>query len=127
MSGTRRQADARRGHRPRDAGGDPARAAQPEGGGNPAASRLRAWWPWVVVAGVLVVAVMLFFAPSLRGGFTNWDDDVNVTGNPLLTEQADGGRLARIWSGPYRNLYIPLTYTSYLADLAVGGGRTPGQ
>lgn len=77
----------------------------------------------MVVAGVLVVAVMLFFAPSLRGGFTNWDDDVNVTGNPLLTEQADGGRLARIWSGPYRNLYIPLTYTSYLADLAVGGGR----
>ena len=124
MSGTRRQAGARRGHRRRDAGGGPARAAQPErGGANPAAQRARARWPWLLAAALIVAAVALFLAPALRGEFTNWDDDVNVTGNPLLTEQAGGARLARIWGGPYRNLYIPLTYTSYLADLAVGGGR----
>jgi hypothetical protein len=40
-------------------------------------SRLRFILPVIVMAGTFVA-----FLPALRAGFLDWDDDVNLVGNP---------------------------------------------
>lgn len=83
--------------------------------------------PWVrraylALGAALALAVFVAFAPALRAGFTNWDDDVNVVENPFLNPHGGPG-VAHLWTHPYRNLFIPLVYTSYVGDFALGGGR----
>lgn len=43
--------------------------------------------------GLLVAMTVLAYTPALRAGFV-WDDDVDVTANPLVTEP---GRRSRLW------------------------------
>ncbi len=77
---------------------------------------------FLLLAAGLLVAIFAAFSPALSAGFTNWDDDVNVTENPFLTPPTASG-IAALWRQSYRNLYVPLTYTSFAGDLAVGGGK----
>jgi protein O-mannosyl-transferase len=46
---------------------------------------------------VLVLAVVAVYAPSLRGGFLNYDDDWLIENNPLV-RRTDPGALRAIWT-----------------------------
>jgi Flp pilus assembly protein TadD len=71
--------------------------------------------------GSVALITAICFAGVLWCGFTNWDDNVNVTLNPYLNPPGLAGVL-HLWSHPYRHLYIPLVYTTYAAEMALGGG-----
>ncbi len=59
-----------------------------------------------------VFAVTFFaFLPALSNGFTNWDDIMYVTGNPLLKELSIRG-IKAIFSTPVVSNYHPLTILS---------------
>lgn len=63
-----------------------------------------------VVIGLIIVATMLAYWPSLAGGFL-WDDDVHVTQNRSLKSAAG---LASIWTHLGATpQYYPLTHTSF--------------
>lgn len=65
-------------------------------------------WAW----GALVVMVCLIvFLPALRFPFMPfWDDDVHVHANPHLANLS-WSSIAAFWSGPWQQLYIPVTYS----------------
>src|SRR5947207_1841760 len=72
------------------------------------------WW----AGAFLVLAVIFAYQPAWHAGFI-WDDDVYVTGNPLLTAP-DG--LGRIWfSTDSPSQYFPLTYTVFRVEHALWG------
>src|SRR3954447_1934779 len=53
----------------------------------------RRWLPPLALA----LAVTAAYAPSVRGGFLNYDDDWLIQNNPVL-RRADAGALATIWT-----------------------------
>ena len=67
-------------------------------------------WAW----GLLVsLVVLIVFLPALRFPFFPfWDDDIHVHANPHLATLSWSGVWA-FWSGPYQQLYIPLTYSAW--------------
>lgn len=69
---------------------------------------------------LLVVVLLCVFAVVVSGGFSVYDDNVNITGNPYLHPVTSAG-LARLWQHPYLNLYIPLTYTVWAAVAVLSG------
>jgi len=71
---------------------------------------------------VLVLAALLVYAPSLRGGFV-WDDDLYITQNPLV-QSADG--LRRIWLTTESRDYYPLTLTAFWLQWRLWGEQTFG-
>src|SRR5437773_1805867 len=75
-------------------------------------------WVWnaVIVAVVTVVA----FAPTFSNSFTYLDDDINIFQNPYLNPPT-WKHLAWLWRHAYAHLYVPLVYTSYALDVAIGG------
>src|SRR5215469_7376994 len=77
-------------------------------------------WLW----GLLLVGLTLIvYHPAWRAGFI-WDDDVYVTGNPLLTA-SDG--LWRIWfSLDSPSQYFPLTYTTFYVERSFWGLNPAG-
>jgi tetratricopeptide (TPR) repeat protein len=73
---------------------------------------------------VCIVAVLAFL-PGLQGRFTNWDDDVNVTENPLLQRGFRHGLLPLL-TRPHEHLYVPVTYACWWAlRHAFGEGPLP--
>jgi tetratricopeptide (TPR) repeat protein len=70
---------------------------------------LRARVDWKTLSGVAAIALTVFlvYFPALRGEFV-WDDDLLVTGNPLLRSVSG---LGEIWSGSRTPDYFPLTNT----------------
>ena len=76
----------------------------------------RAARTWMALA-PLVVLVALVFGRTLGFRFTSWDDDVNVTANPRLA--GTPASAAGFWAAPYSGLYIPLTYTVFVAETAL--------
>lgn len=62
---------------------------------------------------VLAVAVILVFWPVCQHDFVNYDDEINIYGNGLITTPSAANLLV-VWQKPYLNLYIPLTYTFWL-------------
>jgi len=72
---------------------------------------------------LLVAATLLAYQPVWHAGFI-WDDDVYVTGNPLLTAP-DG--LRRIWfSLDSPSQYFPLTYTTFRIERTLWGLNAAG-
>lgn len=62
---------------------------------------------------VCVIAVTFFaFSPSLKNGFTNWDDQVYVTGSPFIKDISFQS-IKEIFTSEYSSNYIPLTIISY--------------
>lgn len=66
------------------------------------ASGSRLDWLWLILPGVVTAIV---FLPALANGFTNWDDQLYVTGNPMLT----GPDWQAIFTKPVVSNYHPLT------------------
>jgi len=73
----------------------------------------------------VILATVVAFLPVLGNDFTNWDDPLNVTRNPLLNPLT-ARSLLRVWTQPYEQLYIPLTYTSYAFDGILWPGNPLG-
>lgn len=71
---------------------------------------------------VLFAATLLVYARTLQNGFVNWDDPDNISLNPYLNPPSAAG-IAHLWTSGYKNLYVPLFYTSYIADFTLGGGK----
>jgi len=83
----------------------------------PAPARSSLAWHWYLAAAILVTAVV--YLPSLRNGFTNWDDPDYLTNNPLLdfSKNALPAYFSAIVSGNQH----PLTLLSLSADYALAG------
>jgi tetratricopeptide (TPR) repeat protein len=60
---------------------------------------------------VLALTACVYFR-TLGFNFVGWDDDIHIYANPQLS-----GPLSSFWAGPYKALYIPLSYMA-LAALA---------
>ncbi|HEY4800841.1 MAG TPA: tetratricopeptide repeat protein [Bacteroidia bacterium] len=69
---------------------------------------------WIVFA-ALSVLVFITFYPSLKCGFTNWDDGTYVTENPMIWK-LDGPAIKEIFTSPVSLNYHPLTMLSLAID-----------
>lgn len=63
----------------------------------------------IVQIAIILAAVLLCYWPVITASFV-WDDDILVTGNPLI-QSASG--LAEIWSGGRAADYFPITNTIF--------------
>lgn len=64
----------------------------------------------------LIVAItFIAFYPSLKNGFTNWDDDEHVTEN-IAIRQLSWPNITKIFTTYYVGAYIPLTIFSYALE-----------
>lgn len=71
---------------------------------------------------LLIVVTLAIFSPIRNHEFV-WDDRGNVTDNPYL-RQVTGANVLSFWQRPYRQLYIPLTYTVWAGIAALAGNPT---
>jgi len=75
-------------------------------------SKPRSLW----LAAILAVTFVAYL-PSLRNGFTNWDDPLYVLQNPLLRHPTVGA----ILTTPVAGNWHPLTIGSYLLNFRISG------
>jgi tetratricopeptide (TPR) repeat protein len=61
------------------------------------------------------LAALIALLPCLWNGFTNWDDQELVTGNPQLGSLSPGNIL-KIFTRPHAGPYIPLTILSFTVE-----------
>jgi tetratricopeptide (TPR) repeat protein len=73
-----------------------------------------------LLCGVLAAITVAAFSPSLRNGFTNWDDDAYVTANPDI-RGFTARNVGKVFSSVYASNYQPLTMLTYMADFEVKG------
>lgn len=64
---------------------------------------------------VLVGLVLGAFGQTVRWGWVNLDDDINVTANPHMNPVTLAG-IGTLWAAPYQNLYVPLAYTLFACE-----------
>jgi tetratricopeptide (TPR) repeat protein len=73
-------------------------------------------WPVLLL---LALVTILVFAPACTSEFVSWDDNLNVSKNPLLNPPT-WDRVAHFWKAPFLDLYVPVTYSLW-ALLAIVG------
>jgi hypothetical protein len=72
-------------------------------------------------AALLVALVtLLVFLAAVGNGFVNWDDDVNLTGNPWF-RGFGADNLRWMFTTTLMGHYIPLTWLTFAADQALWG------
>lgn len=64
---------------------------------------------------ILAITVFVIYGSSLRFEFTIWDDHEHVTKNPLVI-QPGLSSLIKIWTAPYLELFMPMTYTFWMIE-----------
>jgi tetratricopeptide (TPR) repeat protein len=72
---------------------------------------------WLLWLGGILLLTFAVYLPSLSNGFTNWDDDIYVTENPLLRAPDLGAVLTTPVSGNYH----PLTILSLALNYRLSG------
>ncbi|HEY3241764.1 MAG TPA: tetratricopeptide repeat protein [Phycisphaerae bacterium] len=72
---------------------------------------------------LIPLVALATFLPSLRNGFTGWDDSPYIVSNPHMTTP---GGLRRIWTTPESEQYYPLTFTSYWLEYRLWGTNALG-
>ena len=73
----------------------------------------------------LFIIVLIAYLPAFRGGYV-WDDDTNITNNPLLRT---GEGLVKIWTQPKlipQGHYWPIIYTSFWIEYQIWGAKPYG-
>ncbi|MEI7865140.1 MAG: tetratricopeptide repeat protein [Chthoniobacterales bacterium] len=76
-------------------------------------------WGWGMLA---AMATLMVYLPALRFPFFPfWDDDIHVHSNPHLVHLT-WSSLQVFWSGPWQQLYIPLTYSTWAGLAALSRG-----
>lgn len=78
-----------------------------------------------VMTACVLAASAATVAPSLDGGFLNWDDDRFVTENPHV-RGLDGANLAWAFGGARFEAYQPLHMVSYMVDGSLWPEWAPG-
>lgn len=78
----------------------------------------------VMWLGVLFLASIAVFVPSLPGGFLHWDDRLYVLDNALLLV-ASPRNILTAFAEPYFANYHPLTILSYMLDMQLVGRWAP--
>jgi tetratricopeptide (TPR) repeat protein len=73
---------------------------------------------------LIVLVILVVFAPVCGYDFLYFDDRPNVRDNPLLRDFSLGN-LLEFWRHPYEGLYIPLTYTVWGVLTKLSGGGMP--
>jgi tetratricopeptide (TPR) repeat protein len=76
-------------------------------------------FPVVWLLAILGLTLVSFF-PALTNGFTQWDDNIYVTENPLIASLSLSN-IVSIFSTSHNGVYVPLTMTSYALENAVFG------
>jgi Flp pilus assembly protein TadD len=73
-------------------------------------------WRELLALLALVVLTLAAFAPVARYAFINGfgDDEIHVFGNAFV-RSASWSAVVRFWQGPYERLFIPVSYTFYVA------------
>ncbi|MBU3664347.1 MAG: tetratricopeptide repeat protein [Chthoniobacterales bacterium] len=72
-------------------------------------------WAWGLAVAMVALAL---FLPAVRFPFFPfWDDDIHVHANPHVAQLSWSG-IRALWSGPWQQLYIPLTYSVWAAMAA---------
>ena len=94
-------------HRESCAAADPRRATK----NVPARSKRSPWW----LNGLVVLGVVAVFSPVMLNGWILYDDEVNFIDNPFFFPVSWQG-LLRLWSEPYFDMYIPLSYSLFAAE-----------
>jgi tetratricopeptide (TPR) repeat protein len=69
----------------------------------------------ILTAGLAGMITFLVFLPCLGNGFTNWDDQELVTGNPNIAALSLKNILT-IFTQPYVGTYIPLTILTFAVE-----------
>ena len=64
---------------------------------------------------IIAALTLAAFLPSLSNGFTNWDDPLYVTQNPLITSLS-WHTISAIFTTAHRNIYAPLVLASYAVE-----------
>jgi len=59
---------------------------------------------------LLLVCVIVIYFPACGADFVNYDDNINVYENVLVTDFSIAN-FFHFWKEPYQGLYLPLTYT----------------
>ena len=65
--------------------------------------------PWIAACTVVAIVLAVFWRAH-GCAFLTWDDNANVTENPVVRAPSLA-HLAQIWREPFAGLYVPLSYT----------------
>jgi tetratricopeptide (TPR) repeat protein len=82
---------------------------------NPGGTNNNSYWKPVTAMLLVLGAVFFIYRPALQHDFTNWDDAVYVTENPLFLYPSAENKAA-IWTQPVSLNYHPLTMYSLSMD-----------
>jgi len=74
----------------------------------------RIFWTWLIP---VLIVTGIFFLPMLSNGFTNWDDDKYITGNPLIK----GPDWNAIFTEASASNYHPLTMLTIAFNYVISG------
>lgn len=81
------------------------------------------------LAAILLIS-FLAYLPSLQNEFVNWDDNLNIFANPLITSITDWGgffeNFAGIFSTPVKANYNPLAILTFALEKVLYGLDRPG-
>lgn len=73
-----------------------------------------------IVAGIVAITALLF-ARAVTFDFVNYDDNLYVTGNPIVQRGLDSGTFAWAWTAFVGIQWYPLTVLSHLVDVSLYG------
>jgi tetratricopeptide (TPR) repeat protein len=77
---------------------------------------------WIAPCAVVVITLAVS-SRALGHAFLTWDDNANVTENPLVRAPSFA-HLFQIWREPFAGLYVPLAYTFWAALAWLTGTST---
>src|SRR5262245_38893123 len=75
-----------------------------------------------VLAAIFALAVVVYL-PTVRYGYTGWDDTAYVPDNPRLES---GAGLRETWNSSEGDVYYPLMYTSFWLEHRLWGDASAG-
>ncbi|HZN54386.1 MAG TPA: tetratricopeptide repeat protein [Candidatus Polarisedimenticolaceae bacterium] len=78
------------------------------------------------VCGALLALTLAAYAPSLRNGLTNYDDDVYVTANPHVKHGLDAEAVRWAFTTTRAANWHPLTWIAHTLDWSAYGARPLG-
>ena len=78
-------------------------------------------WPAILL---LIIVTLIAFEPVFSAEFVAWDDNINVVKNPLMNPPTLAS-VKYIWTHSVLQLYIPISYTSWVGLAAMAQRETP--
>ena len=84
-------------------------------------SQWRARLPDLAIGAALATAVLVAFAPALRNGFVNYDDQLYVTNNPVTQQGLSASSAAWAFTTVWAANWHPLTWLSVMLDVELFG------